>query len=641
MSGVREGNVARAEAGEGYYTSPAARAVAENGKQERFRGEDADSLTDSSSMSSAQDGVKNIEAVAMSWSEWGLIIAYIGIFLLAFTTSLEQQSTYPLSVLATSSFNSHSLVSTVTVVQQVVNAVIKPPMAKIADVLGRLEAYSFSVLLFILGYIQMASSTNVETFAAAQIFYSAGGTGIQILQQVFIADTSDLLNRALWSSLPDVPYLVTVWIGPIISQRMAPHWRWGYGMWTVILPTAFLPLALSLLLNQRKAKRLGLIPASRWRGLSITTRIRRFFSEALPRFFVDIDLVGILLLSAGFALILIPLTIATKQENGWRSGSIIAMLVLGPLCLIAFPFWEAQRRLAPYPLIPLVMLKSRTFACGCALGFFYFMAFYCSVFPYFYSYLLVVHNQSIAAAGHITQVFSFTSTVASIVVSFMIKYTAHYKYFVVLGSSIYIMGIGLMIRYRLENTSVGSLIGTQIAVGIGGGCLNVPAQLGIQASVSHQQVAAATAVFLVSVEIGGAVGAAISGAVWTKNLPVKLAQYLPEASKGEATNIFNSIVVAGSYAVGTPERDAINRAYQETMQLLLIIAICVAAPLIPLGLMMKNIKLDRVDQNVKGRVIGGRIDERGEKVHRGLNWGKYLGKRRKDDTTATTTREMM
>lgn len=83
-------------------------------------------------------------------------------------------------------------------------------MAKIADVFGRLEAFSISILLYVVGYIQKATSKNVQTYAAAQIFYSAGNTGLQILQQVFIADTSDLLNRALWSSLPDIPFLITV-----------------------------------------------------------------------------------------------------------------------------------------------------------------------------------------------------------------------------------------------------------------------------------------------------------------------------------------------------------------------------------------------------------------------------------------------
>lgn len=43
------------------------------------------------------------------------------IFLMAFSTSLEGQVTYSLSVFATSSFYQHSLVATVLVVQQVVN----------------------------------------------------------------------------------------------------------------------------------------------------------------------------------------------------------------------------------------------------------------------------------------------------------------------------------------------------------------------------------------------------------------------------------------------------------------------------------------------------------------------------------------
>lgn len=60
--------------------------------------------------------------------------------------------------------------------------------------------------------------------------------------------------------------------------------------------------------------------------------------------------------------------------------------------------------------------------------------------------------------------------------------------------------------------------------------ITVPAQLGVQAAVSHSDVAAATAIFLTIVEISGAVGSAISGTVWTANLPAKLALYLPPAA---------------------------------------------------------------------------------------------------------------
>ncbi|KAI0911914.1 siderochrome-iron transporter MirC [Ustulina deusta] len=559
-----------------------------------------------------QEGVKAIEAISMAWSKWGLVAAYCGIFLMAFTTSLEGQVTYSVVAFATSSFSSHSLIATVYVIQGVVNAVIKPPMAKIADVFGRLEAFMICIVLYVLGYIQMAASANVQTFAAAQIFYSAGSTGLQILQQVFIADTSDMLNRALFSSLPDTPFLVTTWIGSIIGGAIVATstWRWAYGIWAIVLPVVFLPLALTLFLNGRRAKKMGLQPE------------KRKFAEGGPlavavELWNQLDIGGIILLSASFALILIPLTLTKSTPGGWHSATIIALIVVGGVLLFAFPFWEGSKKLAPHPLIPLGLLKSRTFCAGCAVGFFYFLVFYLSVQPYFYSYLLVVQHQSVAAAGHITQVFTFSSTVTSIVVSLMIKYTRHYKYFVTSGSLVYLLGVGLMIRYRTMDTSVGSLVGAQIAVGIGGGMLNVPAQLGVQASASHQQVAAATAVFLTVLEIGGAVGAAISGAVWTQLVPSKLSQYLPADVASQAHTIFGDVTVASDYAKypsGSPARMAINRSYQETMKVLLTIAIVFCAPLVVLSFLMRNYKLDDIKQGVKGKVIGGNAGEDEKKV---------------------------
>lgn len=228
-----------------------------------------------------------------------------------------------------------------------------------------------------------------------------------------------------------------------------------------------------------------------------------------------------------------------------------------------------------------------------------------SVFPYFYSYLVIVQGKSAITAGNITRVFSFTSTIASVVVSILIKYTAHYKYYVTFGSCIYIMGMGLMLAYRNQDASTSTLIGTQIAIGIGGGFLNVPVQLGVQASASHQQVAAATTVWLTLLEVGGAVGAAISGAIWSTYVPQKLQAYLPAGT--DFAPIYESILESGNYTLyplGSPERIAINQAYQETMRYLLIGALCAAAPILPLTFWLKNYKLDEMKQPVEGVVFG-------------------------------------
>ncbi|KAL8807038.1 MAG: hypothetical protein Q9200_004833 [Gallowayella weberi] len=477
-------------------------------------------------------------------------------------------------------------------------------MAKIANAFGRLEAFSISIFLYVIGYIQMAASDSVKTFAAAQVFYSAGGTGIQILQQIFIADTTDLLNRALLSSLPDLPFLVTVWAGAPLASDLLSHttWRWGYGIWTMVLPVSFLPLALALFLNLRKAKKLNRLPPSPWAGQS--------FVGGAKNLWFELDIGGLLLLSAAFALILIPCTLTQRAKGGWSNGSMIAMVVIGALCLVAFPCWECSSKLAPRPFMPPRLFKSRTVVAGCAIAFFYFGELLTTIRT------KVVQNDSITAAGHITQTFSFTSTVASILTSLAIKFSRHYKYFIIGGCAIYLLGIGLMIRYRREGSTTGQIVGTQIAVGIGGGMLNVPAQLGVQASVSHGDVAAATAVFLTILEIGGAVGSAISGSVWTKNIPTKLALYLPPEAQADANLIFGNLTLAKSYPMGEPTRNAINRSYQETMNILLIIAVCLAIPLFPLSLVMKNYKLDQVDQNVKGVIIGRATRaESGESPH--------------------------
>lgn len=564
---------------------------------------DARSIMSERSHESAQAGVKRFEAISSTWSKVGLYMAYIGVGMLAFSTSLEGQTTTNLTIFATSAFKAHSLVSMVLVIQGVVLSVVKPPMSKVADVFGRFEAFGLSVLFCVLGFIQQAASSNVEAYAAAQILYSAGTTGLQILIQIFIADTSDLVNRALCSTIPDIPFLVNVWLGPWLADSILRNlsWRWGYGIWAIILPVAFLPLALALIINQRKAAMRGILPVSPFAGET--------WGQVIKTLWFELDLFGLMLIGVAFTLILIPLTLASKR--GWGNLNLVTMLVVGAVCLIAIPFWERNKTLAPHAFFPRTFWRNKTILWGLALSFFYFMAFYLSVYPYFQSYLLVVKGLPLSEAGHIVQTFTFTSTVTSIVVSFAIKYTKTYKKFMVAGTILYATGLILMVRFRSEESSTATIIGTQVFLGVGGSLTHVPAQLGVQASASHSEVAAATALFLTFLEIGGAVGSGISGAIWTSNIPQKLALYLPPETKPLAEEIYGNITLASQgWPMGSPTREAIRLAYQETMTKILLVAVFVALPCIFFAFMMKDYKLDEIDQGVKGVVIGSTQDPR-------------------------------
>lgn len=154
-------------------------------------------------------GVSKIEGVTLAWSAKGLWFAWAGIMLLAVAVSLDSQTIYSYQPYATSTFGAHSLLATIGTVQNIMYAVTKPPVAKIADVFGyglqnylflilvvtatdrllcsRFEAFTFSVFLLTLGFILEAASNDIGTFAAAQIFYVAGQVGIQFMQQIFAA----------------------------------------------------------------------------------------------------------------------------------------------------------------------------------------------------------------------------------------------------------------------------------------------------------------------------------------------------------------------------------------------------------------------------------------------------------------------
>lgn len=213
---------------------------------------------------------------------------------------------------------------------------------------------------------------------------------------------------------------------------------------------------------------------------------------------------------------------------------------------------------------------------------------------------------TVTQAGQTVQTFTFTSTVTSVIISFAIKYTKQYKRFMVLGTLLYTLGLVLMVYFRTQAASPATIVATQVFLGVGGALTNVPAQLGVQASARHSEVASATALFLTCLEIGGAVGSGISGAIWSANIPTKLALYLPEETRDQASAIFGNIsLAANGWPPGSPTREAINRAYQETMTRIVSVAVAVSLPCIVLALLMADYKLDELDQGAKRVVIGG------------------------------------
>merc|ERR1711964_291365 len=150
---------------------------------------------------------------------------------------------------------------------------------------------------------------------------------------------------------------------------------------------------------------------------------------------------------------------------------------------------------------------------------------------YYYSYLQVVHDQNIRNSGYILNAFSLTSSFISPFIGFLISRTGDFKFTAYGGIPFVVLGTALLIHLRQPSTHVGLLVMCQVFMGIGTGIWATCGQLAVMASVSHQQIAVAIAIWGLFGSIGASVGLTIAGGLWTNVLPAALVRELPEGSK--------------------------------------------------------------------------------------------------------------
>jgi MFS family permease len=96
------------------------------------------------------------------------------IWIILFVDAMQQGMAGALTPYVTSAFLSHSLTATTGIMSSLIGGLFKLPLAKILDIWGRPQGFAISVAFLTVGLIMMAACNNVETYAAAQVFYWVG-----------------------------------------------------------------------------------------------------------------------------------------------------------------------------------------------------------------------------------------------------------------------------------------------------------------------------------------------------------------------------------------------------------------------------------------------------------------------------------
>lgn len=120
-------------------------------------------------------------------------------------------------------------------------------------------------------------------------------------------------------------------------------------MFCILTPALAVPVIVTLIIGMRKTKARDIGPSAAYAAPKAP------WKQRLVSIFWQLDLVGLILLVAGFGLFLVTITIANNGVAGWNDAHSIAMLVLGGVLSIAFFFWE--RYGAKHPLLPIWLLK--------------------------------------------------------------------------------------------------------------------------------------------------------------------------------------------------------------------------------------------------------------------------------------------
>lgn len=483
-------------------------------------------------------GVKRIENVKalMSSAEHGksITIAFCTCLLvIAWIYSLDSSTTSNYAVPAASNFSRHSMISTVNIATQIIGSVVLPFQAKFSDITSRPICFAVSLVFYTIGTIIAASSSSISAYIAGSVLTAVGSNGISFLKDIIVADITDLKWRGLVNSIMTSPYLITVWFaGLIVDAVLKTNWRWGYGMFAIIMPVTVVPAILVLYHFEHKAQKI-IVESSPSKGEVKKESLRNIIWNAA----IEIDAFGLILLGFGWSLFLLPFSIYSYADKGWKNPSIIAMLVTGPVLLIIYTVYEIFW--APFPSMPKRVFMNKTFITAVLINVIYMLADGIRE-QYLSTILWVAKDWSNQNWTYFNNTLTMSLCFFGIVAGITCRITHRYKYMQSFGIFVRLISYCIPLRAQGKIANTASFVMCQVLMGFGSAYSTIGTQISSQASVPHQDLSLVMSMVLLWSTIGSGVGYAISATIWSSKLPGYFREFIPDTYTDNEVNEFYS-----------------------------------------------------------------------------------------------------
>ncbi|HZD88146.1 MAG TPA: MFS transporter, partial [Gaiellaceae bacterium] len=209
----------------------------------------------------------------------------------------------------------------------------------------------------------------------------------------------------------------------------------------------------------------------------------------------------------------------------WGSTPSIAMIAAGVVLLVVFPFVE---RRAVEPILPLELFRNRIFDVTSAVGLIVGLALFGSV-TFLPLYLQVVRGHGPISSGLLLTPMMAGVLVTSIASGNAISRFGRYKPFPIAGTAVMTVGVYLLSRLGVSTSAWMSGL-YMLVLGLGLGMVMQVLVLAVQNAVDYRFLGVATSGSTLFRQVGGSIGVAVFGAIFSNELGHQLASRLPSGA---------------------------------------------------------------------------------------------------------------
>ncbi len=350
--------------------------------------------------------------------------------------------------------------------------------AALGDKFGRKRIFQIGVLIFTLASAAAALSTSITPLIISRSIQGVGGALMVPLSLTLLSDGVPRERRnfalGIWGALGGL----AIAIGPLVGGAIVQIANWQWIFWLNV-PTGIILLILTTLAFNTNKK--------------------------LPK---RLDLTGLLLVSLGlFGLVN---GLINGSSKGWTNSGVLVSFALSTVGLVTFTLVESKKR---EPMVPLEIFKSTNFSVINAASLLMSFGLFGSVF-FLSQYFQLIQGLSPVASG--IRILPWTA-MPILVTPFLGGLVNRFggERLVQIGLTLQAVGLGWIAVVIGVGSSYPSLIGAFVIAGVGTSLFFVPTASITLESAGPKMEAVASGVNNSLREVGGALGIATLGAVFT------------------------------------------------------------------------------------------------------------------------------